>query len=370
MSEDPTLGLSIIVPTYNEAGNIAELVRRIEAAVLDAPELDAASTEIIFVDDSDDETPRAIELAAAQSVLAVGCIHREDRSGGLGGAVLVGAKRAAWDLCLVMDGDLQHPPEKIVELYRRAVRGDGEVIVASRYAGGGDADGLGRAMRHAVSRASTVLVKAMFPIRLHACTDPMTGFFLFDRRRVDLDGLKPQGFKILLEMLARQSLKIAEVPFEFAERYAGESKASLRQGLHFLKQLAQLRFGRMSGFALVGALGAIVNVGLVWLLTRSGVGVLPATLVAAEVTIIGNFLVQDRFVFGDLRSQTHGFWGRFARSFGFNNLEAAVRIGLVVALVDLGWASATAATAVLLVVAFVLRYVFHALVVYAPKSSK
>jgi len=365
VQHDATPGLSILIPTYNEAGNVAELVSRIEAAVCADPVLSIESTEILFVDDSTDDTPLAVARAAEAALLRITCIHREDRAGGLGGAVLVGAAQARYDLCLVMDGDLQHPPEKIAELYRTALGYEADVVIASRYAEGGMAAGLSGAARHAVSRASILLVRAMFPMRLYTCSDPMTGFFLFDRRAVDLDQLRPLGFKILLEMLARQKLRVVEIPFEFAGRFAGESKASMRQGLHFLRQLGQLRFGRMSGFAMVGVLGAVVNVALVWLLGRLGVGVVPATVIAAETTIVGNFLLQDRLVFGDLRSR-HGFLGRFVRSFAFNNVEAALRIALVVQLVHLGWMSAAAATAVLLVVAFVLRYVFHALVVYAP----
>lgn len=360
--------LSIVIPTRNEAENISELVRRIEAAVMRDPSLDLATTEVIFVDDSSDDTPEAIARAARTAGTRIDCLHREDPVGGLGGAVLAGVRAARSEMCLVMDGDLQHPPELIPALCERMREGDADVVLASRYAGG-DAGGLAGALRRGVSLVSTTLVKAMFPIRLNECSDPMTGFFLFDRRSVDLDGLKPQGFKILLEMLARQRLRVAEVPLVFAERGAGESKASLKQGRHFLGQLVQLRFGRMSGFALVGAVGAVVNVALVWLLTRWGLGVLPATVIAAETTIVGNFLVWDRFVFGDIRAEARGFWSRFLRSFAFNNVEAAIRIWLVVLLVDRGVMGAATATAVLLVIAFIIRYVFHALVVYAPRRG-
>lgn len=368
-SPETAMALSIIVPTFNEAGNVAELVRRIESAIGQDPGLELETTEIIFVDDSTDDTPEVVARVAATASISVRCIHREQATAGLGGAVLVGAREARAYFCLVMDGDLQHPPEQIGALYSRMREGDVDVVVASRYAGGGSAGGLANAIRHGVSVTSTLVVKAMFPLRLNECTDPMTGFFMFDRRRIEIGTLKPQGFKILLEILARRQHAIAEVPFEFAERFAGESKASFRQGLFFIRQLLQLRFGRMSGFALIGALGAVVNIAIVWLLTRLGVGTFVATLVATEVTIVGNFLLQDRFVFGDLRSHTHGFWGRFARSFGFNNVEGLIRIGLVVMIVEWGWMNATAATAVLLAIAFLLRYVFHALVVYAPKPE-
>src|SRR5690348_9993108 len=228
--------LTIIVPTFNEAPNISELVRRTGSAVAG---LDA---EIVFVDDSTDSTPDVIAAVAASAPLPVRLIHRDTRTGGLGGAVVEGMRAAAADLCLVMDGDLQHPPEKIPEMLARFEDGDVDVVAASRYIGDGTAHGLADRTRVAVSKGSTALTKAMFPIRLKDSTDPMTGFFLVDRRRIDLEGLRPRGFKILLEIMARRNLRIAEVPFDFADRHAGQSKASVRQGLHFVLQLTQLRF--------------------------------------------------------------------------------------------------------------------------------
>ena len=351
------------MPTYNEAPNVGELVRRVTAAVSG---LDA---EIIFVDDSTDDTPAVIRTIAQDAALPVRLIHREQRTGGLGGAVVEGFRAASADACLVMDGDLQHPPEKIPEMLERFGEGDVDIVVASRYAGGGTAHGLADRSRVLVSKASTAVTKAMFPLRLRDVTDPMTGFFLVSRSAVDLDGLRPQGFKILLEILVRRTFRVAEVPFHFADRHAGESKASLRQGVHFLAQLAALRFGKMSLFALIGGLGAIANVAIVGLLSGLGVDYIIAAVVAAEATIIGNFLLLERFVFADMRGQASGVWTRFAKSFAFNNAEAVIRIPIVALMVETGHISVVVATAVTLVVAFVVRFVFHSLVVYAPRKA-
>ncbi len=355
--------LSIIVPTFNEAPNVAELIRRVCAAV------DGIESELIFVDDSTDDTRRVIEDAAPGASIPVRLISREVAEGGLGGAVLEGIKAARADLCIVMDGDLQHPPEEIAELFARLSRGDVDVVVASRYAGGGAATGLADRVRVAVSRMSTAVTKAMFPLRLKDVSDPMTGFFALDRRCIDVDGLRPRGFKILLEMLARKSLRVSEVPFTFAVRHAGDSKASFRQGLHFLAQLTALRFGKMSLFAIIGGLGAVANLGIVWALTALGMHYLPAAVIAAETTIIGNFLLQERFVFRDMTGEASGVWSRFAKSFTFNNVELLVRIPLVAFMVNTGHLTAVVATAITLVLAFVVRFVFHSLVVYAPRRT-
>ncbi|MFB8387044.1 glycosyltransferase [Microbacterium sp. NPDC055910] len=356
--------LSIVVPTYNEAPNVAELVRRIAAATA------GIACEIIVVDDSTDATPDVVREVSASSTIPVRLLHRERAVGGLGGAVLEGFAAAMSDLCLVMDADLQHPPEKIPEMLARFREGDVDVVVASRYAGGGTANGLADRTRVFVSKLSTAVTKSMFPVRLKDVTDPMTGFFLVDRRSLDLDGLKPRGFKILLEMLARKTLRVAEVPFDFADRHAGESKASLRQGVHFMTQLTALRFGKMSLFAVVGALGAVANIAIVWALTAVGMDYILAAIIAAEVTIIGNFLLIERFVFHDMRGEASGGWVRFAKSFAFNNAEALVRIPVLALMVETWHISAVLATAITLAVAFIVRFVFHSLVVYAPRKPE
>ncbi|MFT4050872.1 MAG: glycosyltransferase family 2 protein [Microbacterium sp.] len=355
--------LTVVVPTFNESLNVAELVRRLTAA------LTGIDAEVIFVDDSTDDTPQVIERVARSSTLPVRLIHREVSTGGLGGAVLEGFRAAASDVCVVMDGDLQHPPEDVPVLLRRFREGDADVVVASRYTGDGTAHGLAGATRTLVSRTSTLVTKAMFPIRLHGCSDPMTGFFLVDRRAISLETLQPRGFKILLEILARQSLRVEEVPFHFADRHAGDSKASMRQGLSFLGQLTALRFGKMSAFALIGAIGAVANIAIVWALVALGMPYIWAAIIGAEVTIIANFLLIEHFVFREMRDQASGTGTRFAKSFAFNNTEALIRIPVMALMVENWHMSSVLATALTLIVAFFARFVFHSLVVYAPRKE-
>ncbi|SDN62067.1 dolichol-phosphate mannosyltransferase [Klenkia soli] len=352
--------LSVVVPTYNEAANIAELLVRLDRAV------GGATTELVVVDDSTDATADIAEEVAGSLRSQVVVLHRSQPVGGLSGAVVAGLGAARGDRCVVMDGDLQHPPEAVPGLLA-ALEGV-DVSIASRYAAGGEAAGLSGWLRHGVSRATTLVSKAMFPNRLRECTDPMTGFFALDRRAVDLAELRPRGFKILLEILVRRQRSVREVGFTFGERTGGNSKASLRQGLWFAWQLTDLRFGRMSGFAAIGALGAVVNVAIVSLLVWWGAPFLVAAVVAAEATMVGNFLLQERWVFADLVAHADGTRHRFLRSFAFNNVESAIRISIAWWLVEHGVLTSAIATAVTLAVAFVARFVFHALVVYRPRE--
>ncbi len=360
--------LSVVIPTFNEAPNIMELVRRV-TDVAARMARDGVQTEVIFVDDSRDATPDVIRGVAANAPIPVRLIHRDVHTGGLGGAVVEGIRAAASDVCVVMDGDLQHPPETIPDLVDRYRRGGADLIVASRYVGDGSATGLADKSRVLVSKGSTALTKSMFPIRLKDVSDPMTGFFLVDRRTVDIDTLAPRGFKILLEMLARKTMRVAEVPFSFADRHAGASKASLTQGLHFLIQLAALRFGKMSLFAVIGGLGAIANVLIVWALTHLGMDYIAAAIIAAELTIAANFLLMERFVFQDMKDDASNVWSRFAKSFTFNNAELLIRIPIVAVMVGSGHLTAVVATAITLAIAFFVRFIFHSLVVYAPRKA-
>lgn len=358
------MDLTIVVPTFNEGPNVVELLRRIGDAV------DDRMIEVVFVDDSTDDTPAIIERAAKTADFPVRLIHRDEPVAGLGGAVVEGIRAANSSWCLVMDGDLQHPPEDIPRLLARADRGDVDVVVASRYIAGGDSKGLADATRTTVSRASTLLTKAMFPRKLGECSDPMTGFFLVNRDTIDVDALRPRGFKILLEILARRHMRVAEVPFAFAPRYAGSSKATFTQGIRFLTQLLMLRFGRMSAFALVGGVGAIANLVIMWGLIRLGMDYLPASIIASEITIIGNFLLLEYLVFSDMRSESGSMTQRFVKSFAFNNAEAIIRIPVLWMLVENAHIPSVIAAGLTLIAAFVVRFVFHALVVYAPKKQR
>jgi dolichol-phosphate mannosyltransferase len=362
--QDGAPELTVIVPTYNEAPNVAELVRQIGIAT------EGLRAEVLFVDDSHDDTPSAIELAAVGASLPVRMIHRTEPVGGLSGAVQEGLAASAAEWCIVMDGDLQHPPELVPVLLGTARDGDVDVVVASRYLSDGSAGGLANVVRRAVSSVSTTLTRAMFPVRLAECTDPMTGFFAVRREAVQLDRLRPRGFKILLEILARHQLKVAEIPFVFGQRFAGESKASLAQGVRFLTQLAALRFGRMSRFAIVGGFGALLNIAIVAGLTTVGMGYVLAAVIAAEVTILTNFLMLERLVFADLRNEGRGVWKRLAHSLTFNNVETLLRLPLLTFLVSNAGIAAVPATAVTLLIAFLARFTFHSRVVYRPRSTR
>jgi dolichol-phosphate mannosyltransferase len=239
----PGVQLAVLVPTRNEAANIETLLDRTRAAVAGIP------TEVVFIDDSDDDTAATIRAVARRiggGAFKVSLIHRQgsQRCGGLGGAVVDGLRTVAAPWACVMDADLQHPPELIPTLLAKAEHEDADLAIASRHCAHGRADGLGPA-RTLVSAACTSAAKLLFPARLWGVTDPMSGFFLVRVSALELDRLHPRGFKILLELLVRGGgLGHTEVGFTFADRHAGESKGSLREGLSYLGSLWELRLDR------------------------------------------------------------------------------------------------------------------------------
>lgn len=242
--------LSIVIPTFNESGNVAPLLAEIAESVRG---LDGV--EIIFVDDSTDDTPEVIREQAARCPVPVSLIRRPAPVGGLAGAVTEGLRAARGDWITVMDGDLQHPPAVIPRLLAEGERAGHDLVVASRYATGGGHGGLSGPHRVLVSRASTLITKSLFR-RLHRISDPMSGFFAVRRSALRVERLRPVGFKILLEVAVRSHIRrIGEVPYGFRPRHTGDSKSSVREGVRFLRHLARLRASTAPGL-LVSPKGA------------------------------------------------------------------------------------------------------------------
>jgi dolichol-phosphate mannosyltransferase len=378
--------LTVVVPTRNEEGNVGALLERLSPAIA---ELDA---EIIIVDDSDDGTPDAAAYHARASSVPVRLLHRSPgaRKGGLSSAVITAARHAAGDWVLVMDADLQHPPETAGVLARTAMRHDSDIAVATRYAGGGSpADGLDGGGRTFVSSWATRLVKSMFPRRLAMVSDPLSGFFAFRKSAVNLDGLKPTGFKVLLEILVRNPVaRVAEVAYCFAPRNAGESKASLRQGMTFMRHLTRLRRSRLAGqlrdaprtrdervrqflrfvgFGLIGLSGIFVNTYALWFFAHSvGLNHLVGAALATQASTTWNFLLVDLLLYRKRANGTR--LGRAVRFFAMNNLLLLARLPLLEVLVVHGF-RLLIANGITLVLLFLVRFVVSDRAIFGSASQ-
>ncbi|MGW2423561.1 glycosyltransferase [Streptomyces sp. NPDC001709] len=358
--------VTVVVPTFNESANIRQLLHRITESVPAR-----LPCEVVFVDDSTDDTPEVIREAAQDCPFPVAVLHREEPVGGLGGAVVEGLKAATSEWIVVMDGDCQHPPSLIPDLVATGERANAALVVASRYLEGGSRAGLAGGYRVAVSRGATWLAKALFPRRLRGISDPMSGFFAIRRSAVAADVLKPLGYKILLELAVRsRPRRVAEVPFVFQDRFAGESKSTAQEGFRFLRHLAGLRtaspVARMIGFGLIGASGFVPNLVGLWALTVLGMHYLPAEILANQFGVAWNFLLIEQLLFRNRRAHRR-WWDRLGRFTLLANADLVLRIPLIALLVGRFGMGALPATALALVLTFVLRFVGTEALVYLPR---
>jgi putative flippase GtrA len=363
------LTLAVIVPTRNEAGNVGPLVTSLEDA------LQGISAEVIFVDDSDDDTPSEIANAARSAEIRVGLISRApgEREGGLGGAVLAGlaATEARW--VIVMDGDLQHPPELAPLLLAHAEENDLDLVLASRFADPQSSKGGLSRMRNAASRALIGAARALFPRRLAGVTDPLTGFFCVRRAKLDLSALRPDGFKILLEILIRTpGLRVGEQPFTFGKRVVGTSKASLGELYRYWKLLLRLRAGsvlpRFGRFGMVGLTGLAVNtLALAFFTEVVGMHFLWGALAATQVSTIWNFVLTDRWVFPGPHQRAR-LSVRFIAYAAMNNGALLLRGPMLVVLTSWFGINLLVSNVISLCALTIVRYAFADRVIWAPDT--
>ncbi len=232
--------LSIVVPTYNEADNVGNLVNQIDYA------LRGIEYEVIFVDDSTDHTPEMIRKTQAENP-RVRMEHRTEEKG-LATAVLKGFSLAEGDYIAVMDADLQHPPQILRSMYF-ALESGADFCVPSRFIPGGSDGGLGP-YRKLVSGVARYIGKVLLPCLRHI-KDPTSGLFVFKTEVISGDcDLQPIGWKILIEVLALGSYhRVVEIPYKFQARPTGESKLSSKVTVEYIKQVFGLmkRGKRQSG---------------------------------------------------------------------------------------------------------------------------
>ncbi len=298
--------LSIVLPTYNEATNIRPLIKSIRNSIKRS-----FSYEIIFVDDSIDETPNII-LKETHKSPRIHLIHRKPHQRtGLATAFVDGFKQARGDYICCMDSDLQHPPPVIPLLVQEITNQDAEIVVASRYIPGGSAEGLNGRYRKFVSIASKYLSQIILP-STRRTSDPCGGFFVFRKKILNGITLSPNGFKILVEILVKTNAqKIFDVPYKFLSREKDESKATIKQGFEFLKHIYRLVItvpeeGRFIKFAIVGATGVLVNLGILYYLVEFDIfNERFAWVSATAISILNNFLLNNLFTYRDKSTSSY-----------------------------------------------------------------
>jgi dolichol-phosphate mannosyltransferase len=288
--------LSIVIPTFNERDNVFLIAGRISDV------LSEETYEIIFIDDSNDDTPEKLEQLIKMDP-HVRYEHRTNERG-LGTAVVRGFELALGDKITVMDADLQHPPEMLVPMLEEIESG-ADIVIPSRFVPGGDDGGLNvvRKLISATARyMGKIALKALRPIN-----DPTSGFFMFRQPVIKGADLNPIGWKILIEVLVRGNYeKVVEIPYRFHARAAGESKMSLKEQWNYIRHLINLakdspQDRRFYLFAMVGISGLLVNMVAYAIMTHFYMTVVMAGTISAIIAMNSNFYLNNRFTWSEVR---------------------------------------------------------------------
>jgi dolichol-phosphate mannosyltransferase len=260
--------ISIVVPTLREAGNLPTLIDRIDKA------LSGRSYEVIVVDDdSRDGTDRACAELALR--FPVRLIVRTNPIDGLGGAVMLGLGEARGSTLVVMDADLQHPPERLPALVDAVESGRTEFAIGSRHVAGAGVDEHWPWHRRLTSRLASFLARPF----AHGVQDVMSGFFATRRDVIErARHVAPRGFKIALELLCKtRTTSVEEIPIRFGVRAAGASKLTTREKFRYLEHLSRLydftfpRVAPAMKFLVVCVVGGAAMLTSAWLMREAGV---------------------------------------------------------------------------------------------------
>ncbi len=291
--------LAVVIPVLDERDNIAPMVDSLRQV------LDGVAWEAIFVDDNSRDGTREAVAREAGADSRVRLIYRYGRNG-LASAFVEGALASLAPYVAAMDGDLQHDEALLPTMLATLREGRADVVVGSRYVEGG---GVGEwdSKRAGMSDFATRLGQRVIRVPI---ADPMSGFFMVRRTVLQraLPRLSALGFKILLDLLASlpEPPRVVELPYQFRNRTAGQSKLDAGVMRDYLLLLGDKLFGhvvpiRFVMFALVGAVGIVAHLIVLRLGLAAGLSFPWAQGVATALAILGNFTLNNLFTFRDLR---------------------------------------------------------------------
>jgi dolichol-phosphate mannosyltransferase len=218
---DHNILLSLVIPTYKERNNIENIVN-VLSGLLD--EAIPGNYELIVVDDDSPDLTWEVAQSLIPNYPQLRVMRRQEERG-LSSAVIRGWQAATGQVLGVIDGDLQHPPEVLLQLLQK-IKDGADLALASRHVDGGGVSSWS-VIRRFLSRGAQVLGLVILPGVLGRVTDPMSGYFMVKRSAIAGATMNPVGYKILLEVIGRGQVgEIAEAGYVFRERTEGESKVT------------------------------------------------------------------------------------------------------------------------------------------------
>ncbi|MGH6651684.1 MAG: glycosyltransferase [Sphingopyxis sp.] len=320
------LEVAVVVPTLNEAANVEKLIEKLSTV------LAGRGWEVVFVDDNSADGTSDLVRRIGRTARHVRIVQRVGRRG-LSSAVIEGMLATAAPMIAVMDGDLQHSEDALPRLIDAVRAGDADIAVGTRYvAGGGVGDwDQGRVrMSRLATRAGQIALGT-------DVSDPMSGFFALRREAFEraLPRLSGIGFKILIDILASSptALRVAEVPYQFRTREAGESKIGLRVIAEYAELIADKTIGRfvpvrLLKFLMVGGLGVFVHLAILGALLGLGNAFMAAQTGAVMTAIAFNFFLNNSFTYADRKLKGWAMVGGLASFYAISALGAVANIGI------------------------------------------
>jgi dolichol-phosphate mannosyltransferase len=286
--------ISIIVPTFNERECLPEICKRLDESIK------KYNYEIIVVDDDSPDGTANVARELSKD-FPIHLIERKEK--GLATAVIRGIQESKNENIVVIDADLQHPPEKIPQLIE-ALNNGADIAIGSRFVEGGSIRDWSYS-RLFISKGARFLATTLFR-DLRKIKDIESGFFAFKNNVINNVELKPTGYKILLEILVVGNYNnVEEVDFEFQNRKYGKSKLGYSNISSYIRHLLSLSWRtkelhRFLTFCLIGALGAIINLGILYLLTNIyGIYYLISGAIGIEAGLLSNFVLNKIWTFKD-----------------------------------------------------------------------
>jgi len=291
--------LSLVIPTYNEAENIVPLVQQINSC------LEGVAYEIIFVDDSSDNTiEKIIEVSKKNKHIF---FEHRDNQRGLASAVIRGIELSHSEFVAVMDADMQHPPSLIKEMLKEETKKHSDIIIPSRFISGGDDGGLSLS-RKLVSFVARWIARILFK-SVRKVSDPTSGIFMFRKSIIKNKTLRPTGWKILIEILVISDYKsITEIPYRFQSRRYGKSKMSFKEQINYLTHIFSLLYRspkdrRFFVFMCVGLSGVVVNLIVYDIFVKIfSVNVLLSGIISASTAVVTNFILNDKYTWSEQKN--------------------------------------------------------------------
>ncbi len=294
--------LAVIVPTFNEVGNIEELHRRLAKA------LDGVRWEMIVVDDDSTDGTQSRALDLAQQGFDVRILRRIGRRG-LSTAVVEGMLATPAMYLAVIDADLQHDESMLPAMLAQLRQGGIDLVVGSRYIDGGGILSW-TDVRARMSSFATIIAQRLLRADL---SDPMSGYFVITREALErtVRRLSGEGYKILLDLFASSDppLRFVEVPYVFRPRISGESKLDAAVLWEYLVLILDKSIGRyiptrLLLFILVGGTGLVIHYAIFASMYLTNVAnFAEAQLTATLVAMTSNYAFNNILTYRDARKR-------------------------------------------------------------------